>query len=315
MTRGIMLSAVGLVLLAPGTAAAAGKPGVRTGAAANVAPTTATLNGGVDANGAATTYFFQIGTTTLYGANTAATPAGSRRRPVAVSVPVGTLAPATTYHYRLVAQNRRGLTKGADRTFRTRRQGLTLSLGAVPNPVAPGGAVTLAGQLSGTGNAGRQVVLQGNPFPYLQGFQPVGNALVTDAAGNFAFAVPSLAVTTQFRVVVAQKPAVVSPVVVAGVAVQATIHARKVKRHHHSVTVRFRGSISPARAGALVNVQKLKRGAWTTIAHTRARDAGAARSTYRTRIRTRGGRFRIEVVSLGDFVSGYTAERRVRVRH
>ena len=62
----------------------------------------------------------------------------------------------------------------------------------------------LAGQLTGTNNANRGVVLQSKPFPYLSDFANVGNALITDAAGNFAFPLLALPVTTQFRVVMTQ---------------------------------------------------------------------------------------------------------------
>jgi len=71
LLRGTMLIAVALALLAPAAASAATKPGARTGSAASITPTTATLNGRVDPNNAATTYFFQYGTTSLYGTNTA----------------------------------------------------------------------------------------------------------------------------------------------------------------------------------------------------------------------------------------------------
>ena len=123
---------------------------------------------------------------------------------------------------------------------------LGVTLGATPNPIAPGGATTLAGQLTGTNNAGRQIVLQGNPFPYLQGFVNVTNPQVTDAAGNFSLPLLSVRVTTQYRVQMPARPEVVSPIVVLGAAVQVRTDAKKVARHRHSVSVRFRGSVSPA---------------------------------------------------------------------
>ena len=160
-----------------------------------------------------------------------------------------------------------------------------MTLAAAPNPVAPGGATALAGQLTGTNNAGRDVVLQSNPFPYTQGFVNAGNALVTDAAGNFSFPVLSVPVTTQFRVVMAQRPEVTSPIVVVGAALQVRTDAKKVRRHRHSVSVRFRGSISPQNDGGRVSIQKLRGANWVEIAHTVAKDAGASSSRYRTRVR------------------------------
>jgi hypothetical protein len=305
LLKATMLVAVALALIAPATASAASKPGVRTGGASNVTFNSATLNGRVDPNNADTTYFFQYGTTSLFGTDTAVTPAGSGANGVAVSVPIAGLAPATKYHYRLVAQNRFGITKGERRTFTTRRQPLGVNLGANPNPVAPGGATTLAGQLTGTNNAGRDVVLQSNPFPYTQGFLNAANPQVTDAAGSFSFPVLSLPVTTQFRVLLAQRPEVTSPIVVVGAALQVRTDTKKVERHRHSVSVRFRGSVTPQNDGGRVGIQKFRDGTWVEIAHTRAKDAGSSKSTFRTRVRIyRSGLFRAVAETEGQYVSG-----------
>jgi hypothetical protein len=315
LLRGTVLVAVGAALLAPATASAARKPAVRTGGVSSVTPTTVTLGGRVDPNKAATTYYFQIGTTKLYGSNTAATSAGAGANPAHVGVAVAGLAPATRYHYRLVAQNRRGIAKGADRTFKTRVQPLGVTLAAAPNPVAPGGATTLAGQLTGTHNAGRQVVLQSNPFPYLQGFVNVANPQVTDATGHFSFPVLSVSVTTQFRVQMPAKPAVVSPIVVLGAALQVRTDAKKVARHRHSVSVRFRGSVAPQNDGGRVAIQKLRGATWTEIAHTRAKDDGASKSRYRTRVRVfRSGQFRVVAEAQGQYVTGAGRAISIHVR-
>ena len=293
MFRGVMLFALALALLAPATASAA-KPAVTTGGAASVTQSTVTLNGSVDANGKATTYFFQIGTTRVYTANTAETPGGAAGGPVRVSVPVAGLAPATRYHYRLVATNADGQTLGADRTFKTRVQPLGVTLQATPSSVAPGGSTVLSGQLTGTNNANRQVVLQSSAYPYTAGFATVGNTVLTDAAGNFTFNGLPVGVTTQFRVLMPNKPEVASPIVVVGAAVQLRTYTRKVERHRSSVSVRFSGYVTPATDGARVNIQKLRNGIWTTIAHTRAKHKSAERSRFKTRVRIyRSGQFRV----------------------
>ena len=128
------------------------------------------------------------------------TPAGTGKKRVAVTASLGGLAPATRYHYRLVAKNSKGRVFGGDRTFKTKPQPLGVTLAATPNPVGYGKATTLAGNLTGTGNAGRQIVLQMNPFPYTQGFQNLGNPQVTDAAGGFSFPILSATLNAQFRV-------------------------------------------------------------------------------------------------------------------
>jgi hypothetical protein len=314
MFRGAILIAVLAVLAAPAVASAA-KPAATTGGAASVAQSTATLNGRVDPNGKATTYFFQIGTTRLYGAQTAETSAGAGANPVAVSAPVTGLAPFTLYHYRLVAQNEDGRTFGQDRTFRTKKQPLGVTLTANPATVAPGGATTLGGQLTGTNNAGRDVVLQANPFPYTQGFLNVANPQVTDPAGNFSFPVLSVPITTQFRVLMPQRPEVASPIVLVGAALQVTTRTKKVERHRRSVSVRFRGDIRPAAAGVRVDIQRWFNSTWNTIAHTRAKHVSSSRSSYRTRVRLRHtGRYRVVAVSDGALVSGAGREVKIRIR-
>jgi hypothetical protein len=311
-----MLTAVLLALLAPAAAGAATKPAVTTGGVANVSFSTATLVGKVDPNGAATTYFFQYQTTGVYGvnsANTAPVSAGGGNSPVSVAVPVTGLAPVTKYHYRIVAQNAKGTVIGADRTFKTRKQPQGLTLAASPNPVVPGGVVTLVGQLTGTGNAGRQVVLQGNPFPYAQGFVTLGNAVVTDAAGNFGFTVGSVPVNTLYQVVTLAKPQVSSPIVSVGVALQVTTRTKRLARTRRSVKVRFRGNVRPAAPGMRVDIQRLKAGVWTNVAVTHTIDAGASHSRYSKRLRVRkGGKFRVVVEATGAYVSG--AGRVVTIR-
>ena len=141
-----------------------------TGGAANVAQQTARLTGTVDPNGAATTFQFQYGPTSAYGAVTPEqTIAGDGKK--TITADVSGLAPATTYHYRLIGRNGKGLTKGADRTFKTKVQPLGVAFAATPNPLLPGGTTTLAGQLTGTGNGGREVVLQSQPVPLHPGLQ------------------------------------------------------------------------------------------------------------------------------------------------
>ena len=310
----LLASALALALVAPASAAAqSAKPAVTTGGAADVAIQTATLTGSVDPNGAATTYFFQIGTTSVYGVQTPTASAGDGNSRVAVTAPLTGLAPATRYHYRLVARNRNGLVKGGDRTFKTQPQPLGVTLAATPNPVPFGGAVTLAGQLTGTGNANRQVVLQSNPFPYTQGFQNASNVQVTDAAGNFAFPLLSVPLSTQYRVQMPQKPEVVSPIVSLGVAVRLSTHLSS-----HRVTrggrVRFFGTIRPASDGARVLFQRKKGSRWVQVSHTFARGSGNS-SRYSKRVRiSRGGTYRVFVQVAGAFVSNEGTHMHVRTR-
>ncbi len=106
-----------------------------TGAASRVTPTSARLAGSVDPNGRATSWFFEYGTSTSYGARTATASAGSGTTARSVSIQLSGLAPGSLFHYRLVATSDAGTSRGADRTFATTgppvaRTGATLEIGS-----------------------------------------------------------------------------------------------------------------------------------------------------------------------------------------
>jgi trimeric autotransporter adhesin len=101
------------------TTAAANAPKVTTGAASGTSAKAATVNGTINPNGAATTYWFQYGTTTGYGLQTGSHSAGGGTSDQHVSAILSGLVAGTTYHYRLVAQNSAGTTDGQDQTFTT----------------------------------------------------------------------------------------------------------------------------------------------------------------------------------------------------
>jgi plastocyanin len=94
-------------------------PVVSTESASAVSETEATLNGTVNPSEQATSYFFEYGATAAYGLKTAVAEAGSGTSPVAKSATVSELTPGTTYHFRLVAENPTGTSRGLDRTFHT----------------------------------------------------------------------------------------------------------------------------------------------------------------------------------------------------
>lgn len=78
------------------------------------------LNGQLDADGLATTYYYEYGRTENYGQTTPATPInGSAGEIKSTTQALGHLQRGTRYHYRLVASNVLGITKGEDLVFRT----------------------------------------------------------------------------------------------------------------------------------------------------------------------------------------------------
>lgn len=109
-------------------------PAAVTGDATGIGSTSVTLQGTVTPFLRATSYRFEYGMTQAYGASTPAQDAGAANSPTAVAAGAGGLAPATTYHYRLVATNGDGTTTGADRTFTT---AAALTAGSLADLIPP----------------------------------------------------------------------------------------------------------------------------------------------------------------------------------
>jgi hypothetical protein len=96
-------------------------PTATTEAASAVKAATATLNAMVNPGGSETSYQFEYGTTTAYGAKAPVSPKaiGSGTVGVALSEAIGGLEPNTTYHYRVVATSEPEVIRGLDSTFTT----------------------------------------------------------------------------------------------------------------------------------------------------------------------------------------------------
>jgi hypothetical protein len=293
------MATAALAMTAPAVASAAA-PTVTTGGAAQVTIASATVTGTINPRGLATSYYFQYGTTTAYGSRTPSSAAGKGSAATAAAAQLTGLGSNTKYHYRLIAHNSDGTAAGNDRTFTTPRQPLGLALSAAPNPVVFGGLTTLSGTLSGTGNSGRPVQLQQNPFPFTSGFANVANAQLTDAQGGFSFTLLSVPLTTQYRVVVADRLTVISPVVTVGV--QVLVRTAVTHRHvRRGARVHFSGTVRPAVANAPLAVQKQGTGGrWVTVSGSITRAGGSGYAVYGKTIRVkRGGNYRIFVGASG----------------
>ncbi|MDZ4289316.1 MAG: cadherin-like beta sandwich domain-containing protein, partial [Prosthecobacter sp.] len=106
--------------LSPFALVSAIPPTVATLPATNVTPTSATLNGTAQANGASTTVSFEYGTSTFYGTTVAATPSPvSGSSDTTVSAALTGLTSGVTYHYRIIGANANGTSSGAGMTFST----------------------------------------------------------------------------------------------------------------------------------------------------------------------------------------------------
>jgi len=101
-----------------GTAPPLAQTGALTGSPP-VTATSATVTGTVSPNGAVTTWAFQYGPTTAYGAQTPSVNVAAGILPVPVSAPLQNLPPGTIFHYRLVAVHAGIISYGADASWMT----------------------------------------------------------------------------------------------------------------------------------------------------------------------------------------------------
>ena len=294
-------------LALPAQAAAVSAPTVSTGGVSNVAYSSVILEGDVDAHGQLTSYSFQYGPTSAYGAQSPLAPAGNGSGTVKVSQAITGLQAGITYHYRILASSPSGTVKGADRTFKTPKIPLSVQIAGSPNPVPFGAPFLVEGTLSGTGASTHEVVLQANPFPYVAGFKTVGAPALTSSTGGFSFPFSGLLENTQLRVVTVGSPLVVSPVVLENVAVRVAFHAR---RTHRRGFVRLYGTVAPAEVGALVGFQRLVPGGRTVNQGGTVVKAGTTTVSSFSRVVhiSRRGLYRALVkISDGAHVSAYSA--------
>ena len=94
-------------------------PTIKTLAASGIARTTANLNGEITPNKASTQYWFEYGKTTNLGDTTAIVSVGNGTAKLPASGLLSNIDPATTYYFRLNAQNQFGTVNGTILSFKT----------------------------------------------------------------------------------------------------------------------------------------------------------------------------------------------------
>ena len=99
-----------------------------TGTSSAIGTSTATVSGAVNPAGAATSVFFEFGTSTAYGQSTSRQALAPSNSTVPFAASLSGLPAGTTIHYRAVAASDFGTFPGADQTLRTT---------AVPSPGPP----------------------------------------------------------------------------------------------------------------------------------------------------------------------------------
>lgn len=271
-----------------------GPPAVATAAAQNVGPTAGTLTGAIDPKGSSTSWYFEYGTSTGYGSRTASQNAGAGSGSRSVAASIGGLSPGTTYHYRLVASNDAGLSRGADVSFQT--PGVTLT---AATRVVYGRSVALTG-LVPTKRSGEQVIVFAQRYGD-ERLQPIATVLTSDGGLWRLLTMPST--QTAYQASWQNGP---SPIIVVGV------HPKLTLRTHNGV---FAVSVRPAAsfAGRYVQLQqRLGNGRWATL--RRAPLNPAAEASFRPKL-ARGLHTLRAAISINQAGPGYLGGASRPLRH
>jgi hypothetical protein len=300
-SRVLPAAAVGLTLaLGPfcAGALAASAPQVTTGGTSGVGYSGGTLEGTVNPEGKATSYYFEYGTSSSYGTQTSALEAGNGTDAITVSEAITGLQAGKEYRYRIVGSSEAGKSYGSERHFTTASIPLSLTISGSPNPVIFGSPFFVQGSLSGTGAGGREIVLQSNPYPYTRGFQTVGNPELTSSSGSFSFPYVGLLENAELRVQTVGSPTVTSGTVLEGVAVRVGLHiVRAARRGYFKVY----GTVSPAEVGALVGFEQLRPGnRYVNVNGTVVRRGSSATSVFSRTVRLRGNTLYRALVLVSD---------------
>ncbi len=253
----LALASLGLALPLASQAAKARPPVVTTGGIGSVSGTTVVLEGSVEPHTYATTYYFEYGpSSATYGKQTGS---GTIEEGKTGRVKVSETATGMQngYYYRLVATNSlHDTVDGASRKYKAKHTKPTSKKSefVLPRsfePTALGGTFVLSGKLTGTGNAGRSIVLQASPYPYSAPLTDVAGPIATSASGAFSFSVPRLSTSTRFRVATVGAPTY-SLILDEQVTVRVTL---KVRHSSRKGLVRLYGTVTPAEVGAKVFFQ------------------------------------------------------------
>jgi hypothetical protein len=289
-------------------------PAVSTRPATSIRAAGATLVASVNPRGQATTVVFQYGTSSRYGAQTAAVSAGAGTGTVTVRANIRGLQANTGYQYRAVATNATGTTRGGNRSFVTLRAPRAVSMQVAPRAVRWNGSVTVRGRVSGSGVARVPVALERSDFPYLTGYREAARR-DADAGGAYSFTLGPLFSATRVRVVTrttivaASRPYQIANRVAPGL---------RVTRAGRTA-VALAGSIDPAVPSGRVSVQRrAPSGRWVRIRSVRPQPLAANRSRYRVRVKRirRTAVVRVVVVpnDRGEHANGVSREIRIARR-
>jgi hypothetical protein len=183
-----------------------------------------------------------------------------------------------------------------------------LTLGAQPGTVVFGRTTTLSGKLTGNNNAGRQVTLRSDPFPF-DNFSDAGTA-TTNTQGDYASA-QKPTVNTRYQARSGnEESGIVTVLVRPRVSLRLSDSTPSAGQR-----VRLSGRVCPEHDGARVAIQRRTRTGFRTVARTTLKDVpGSTCSRYARGIRVRrDSTYRTVLGAHNDHARGTSPRRRANV--
>ncbi len=189
-----------------------------------------------------------------------------------------------------------------------------ITVDAKPAIVVYSGTTSLSGRVSGRRAGGATIRLEADDTrPYGDRYRLSAITTTSDANGKYSFVLKPLQNTQYRTIAVTSPPATSAPkLVLVRPLVGLKLSDRTPAR---GALVRFSGSVYPAHDGRAALVQRRSTtGRFITVARTRLRDAGDARSAYSRRVRVRrDGVYRVKVPGDGDHINGFSRARTIDV--
>lgn len=183
-----------------------------------------------------------------------------------------------------------------------------LTLNGTPGAIVAGRTVTLSGKLTGQNNAGRQITLRSDPFPY-DSFDNAGTA-TTNAQGDYSLA-QKPTVNTRYQARSGNdESAIVTVLVRPAVGLRLSDSTPRSGQR-----VRFSGRVCPEHDGSRVAIQRRTTAGFRTVGRATLRDVpGSPCSRYGRRMRVRrDGTYRAVLPGHADHATGVSPRRRANV--
>jgi hypothetical protein len=187
----------------------------------------------------------------------------------------------------------------------------TLSITATPNPVGSGATTRISGHLEAYLTILAVIKLEESPAPFTAGFHETATTM-TDEAGNYAFNGVRPTAGTRYRAR-SVFPITASDSLLVRFSRRVALRLSD-RTPATGQAVRFRGTVTPAFAGGVVQIQRRgRKGKFRVVARARLKGA-VGFSTYSRRLRLRrSGVFRARVAGDPDHAPATSARRRARV--